>query len=254
VTNLLNYPLPLFVITFLLLWLAAWLGAKLHERWTDPMDEDVRTDFGVVQAATLTLLGLIIGFSFSMATGRYDQRKNYEEAEANAIGTEYVRADLLPADEAPRVRALLREYTGQRIRFYTSRNWDDIDQIRSDTAKVQDQLWIAVSATANSQPTPVRALVLAGMNDVLNSEGYTQAAWWNRIPAAAWILMFGIAVFCNALVGFGARKIKPRLFMVLPLVVAISFFLIADIDSPRGGLIRVYPQNLERLQSGFHAE
>ena len=87
------------------------------------MDDDLRSDFGVVQAATLTLLGLIIGFSFSMATGRYDLRKGYEESEANAIGTEYVRADLLPpAEEGPRMKALLREYTAQRLRFYSSRN------------------------------------------------------------------------------------------------------------------------------------
>jgi hypothetical protein len=97
----------------------------------------------------------------------------------------------------------------------------------------------------------VRALVVAGMNDVLNSEGYTQAAWWNRIPTAAWLLMFVMALFCNGLVGFGARQLKPRLFMVLPLVVAVSFFLIADIDSPRGGVIRVVPQNLVRLQAGL---
>ena len=75
------------------------------------------------------------------------------------------------------------------------------------------------------------------MNDVLNSQGYTQAAWWNRIPKGAWCLMFAIALFCNALLGYGAREMAPRLFMVLPLLVAIAFFLIADIDSPRGGVI-----------------
>jgi hypothetical protein len=69
------------------------------------LEEDIREDFGVIQTATLTLLGLIIGFTFSMAVGRYEQRKNYEEAEANAIGTEYVRADLLPGADAARVRA-----------------------------------------------------------------------------------------------------------------------------------------------------
>ena len=128
--KVLDYPLLIFVIALFGLWLAAWLGALLNQRRRALEDENLRTDFGTVQAATLTLLGLIIGFSFSMATGRYDLRKNYEEAEANAIGTEYVRADLLPADEAARVRELLREYTAQRIRFYTSRSWDDIDQIR----------------------------------------------------------------------------------------------------------------------------
>ncbi len=85
----------------------------------------------------------------------------------------------------------------------------------------------------------IRALTVAGMNDVLNSQGYTQAAWWNRIPGAAWALMFAIALFCNLLLGYGARKMEPKLLMILPVVVAVAFFLIADIDSPRGGLIRV---------------
>jgi hypothetical protein len=251
VTTLLNFPFAIAVISFLTLWLAAWMGAKISQRQHGMTDPDLREDFGMVQGASLTLLGLIIGFSFSMATGRYDLRKSYEEAEANAIGTEYVRTDLLPADEASRVKALLREYTAQRIRFYTAGRFDNIDEIRADTGKTQDQLWTSVAATANATPTALRGLVVSGMNDVLNSEGYTQAAWWNRIPVGAWCLMFGIALFCNVLLGFGARKFAPRLLMVLPLVVAVSFFLIADIDSPRGGVIRVIPQNLIRLQAGL---
>jgi len=75
------------------------------------MSEKIST----VLTATLTLLALIIGFSFSMAVSRYDQRKNYE---ANAIGTEYVRADLLPADDGTKLRELLRKYVNQRILFY----------------------------------------------------------------------------------------------------------------------------------------
>jgi hypothetical protein len=251
VKNFLNFPLGISFLSFLALWLAAWAGAKVHQKLHALEEADLREDFGLVQGAALTLLGLIIGFSFSMATGRYDLRKNYEEAEANAIGTEYVRADLLPQDDAARVKALLREYTAHRILFYTASRFDDIDKIRSDTGKVQDQLWAAVAQTANSQPTVLRGLALSGMNDVLNSEGYTQAAWWNRLPMGAWALMFGIALFCNFLVGFGARKFAPRLFLVLPLVVSVSFFLIADIDSPRGGAIRVVPQNLIRLQAGL---
>ena len=89
-----NFPILMFFPSVLLLWLAAQYGASLRRR--RPLKDDEREDFGVIQTATLTLLGLIIGFSFSMAIGRYDQRKNYEEAEANAIGTEYVRAGLLP--------------------------------------------------------------------------------------------------------------------------------------------------------------
>src|SRR5471030_2699443 len=102
--TLLNMPIVLFLITVVVLWGAAWLGVLLCK---GTLEQAERDDFGIILGATLTLLGLIIGFSFSMATSRYDQRKNYEEAEANAIGTEYVRADLLPAAEAATVRERL---------------------------------------------------------------------------------------------------------------------------------------------------
>jgi hypothetical protein len=254
VKTLLDLPLLVFLVSFLLLWLAALLGGKLHAMRRVELADAAKADFGVVQAATLTLLGLIIGFSFSMATGRYDLRKNYEEAEANAIGTEYVRADLLPAEQQTEVRRLLRQYTALRIRFYNTLNSSDLQQIDRETAQISTQLWSVASKPAIAQPTPVAALAVSGMNDVLNSEGYTQAAWWNRIPVAAWALMVGIALFCNALLGFGATRMEPKLFLVLPLVVAISFFLIADIDSPRGGVIRVHPQNLERLQASLGSD
>src|SRR5208282_5684285 len=109
----------------------------------------------LVLAASLTLLGLIIGFSFSMAVSRYDLRKNYEEAEANAIGTEYLRADLLPAADAANVRALLRSYLDQRILFYENRDAQQLRQINATTADLQAQLWSAVRSPAGSQPTPV---------------------------------------------------------------------------------------------------
>lgn len=207
----------------------------------------------MVQAATLTLLGLIIGFSFSMAVSRYDLRKHCEEAEANAIGTEYVRAGLLPAGNAALVRSDLGKYLDLRILFYRTRNASELLKVNDDTAHLQAALWSAVQSAALAQPTPVIALAVSGMNDVLNSQGYTQASWWNRIPISAWALMVAIAICCNVLVGYGARtsETKASLLFVLPLVVSISFLLIADIDSPRGGLIHVRPQNLMALSQSL---
>jgi hypothetical protein len=121
---------------------------------------------------------------------------------------------------------------------------------------LQAEMWSAVqAAAATAQPTPVLALAISGMNDVLNSQGYAQAAWWNRIPRSAWGLMAAIAICGNVLVGYGARslKVSSGLLFVLPLVVSISFLLIADIDSPRGGLIRVRPQNLVSLSQFLDA-
>ena len=253
--SLTDLPFVLFAISLLALWLSVRIGVAAAARRRRPLDERVREDFGVVQAATLTLLGLIIGFSFSMAISRYDQRMGYEEAEANAIGTAYVRADLLPATDAAKVRTLLRGYLDQRVLFYTTRDLQHLQKINADTAKLQADLWSAVQAPATAHPTAVVALAVEGMNDVFNSQGYTQAAWWNRIPGAAWCLMAAIAICSNLMIGYGAREasVESVLRLVLPLVVSISFLLIADIDSPRGGVIRVIPQNLTSLVQSLQA-
>jgi hypothetical protein len=249
-----DFPPFVFVLSFCVLWLSMRIGASILRRQRR-LEESIREDFGIILTATLTLLGLIIGFSFSMAISRYDQRKNYEEAEANAIGTEYVRADLLPAADAAKVRALLRNYLDQRVMFYVTRDELEMRQINARTAQLQAELWSAVLTPAAAQPTPLGALALAGMNDVLNSQGYTQAAWRNRIPMGAWILMASIAICCNVLVGYGARDKKAGgvLFLVLPLVLSIALFLIADIDTPRGGFIKVAPQNLTSLVESLRA-
>ncbi len=230
------------------LWLSARVGWSFRRR-QGTLDQELREDFGFILASTLTLLGLIIGFSFSMATNRYDQRKVYEEAEANAIGTEYVRADLLPSADAAAVRVLLKKYLDGRVRFYMAHWEDDLQQINTRTAQLQNELWSAIRGPAAAQPTPVMAFVVSGMSDVLNSQGYTQAGYWNRIPTAAWVLMAAIAVGCNLLVGYGSRSAKAgsKLLPILPLIVSVAFMLIADIDSPRYGVIRVRPQNLISL-------
>ena len=246
-----DFPVFVFAVTFVLQWLSARLGDFFRRR--RQLQEVEREDFGLVLTASLTLLGLIIGFSFSMAVSRYDQRKNYEEAEANAIGTEYLRADLLPAADAARVRELLAIYIDQRVVFYTSREERELESARASFARLQSELWSTVQAASAAQPTPVLALAVSGMNDVLNSEGYTQAAWTNRIPIEAWGLLAAIAVCCNLLLGYVSHKPGALLFVVLPLAASISFFLIADIDSPRGGVIRVLPQNLLRLSRSLNA-
>ena len=244
--TIVRFPILAFALSFLALLLSTQAGAFIRQR-QGPLPKENRDDFNVVLGATLTLLGLVIGFTFSMAVGRYDQRKNYEESEANAIGTEFVRADLLAPPVAANVHNLLKTYVDRRIRFYMTSDLSKVAEIRRDTAQLQDQLWSAVRAEAVRTPSVLTALVAAGMNDVLNSEGYTQAAWWNRIPVAAWALMACIAVFGGALIGNAAHTTKNVLSAVFPLVISIAFFLIADLDSPRGGFIRVHPQNLVSL-------
>ena len=241
---LVNHPIVFCLVSLVTLRLSAQFGA-FFRRHPGPLDDE--DDYGLVLGATLTLLSLLVGFTFSMAASRYDQRKNYEEEEANAIGTEYARADLLPPADAAKVRTLLREYLDERIVYY-SRTTDEQERQNNDaTVRLQAQLWAAITPAVNAEPTPPHTLVAMGMNDVLNRQGYTQAAFLDRVPIAAWLLMILISIFSNILLGYRAKGKARIMPSILPIALAISFFLVADIDAPRNGVIVVHPQNLEIL-------
>jgi hypothetical protein len=226
--NLAKYPVAVSALAFFVMWLSARIGLSFRSRKPN-LAEDARQELDLIVAGALTLLALIIGFSFSMAISRYDQRKTYEEAEANPIGTEYVL-------------------------FYGTRDEGELQQISARTAQLQSELWSTVMGQTATERTAVLALAVSGMNDVLNSQGYTQAIWWNRIPPGAWLLMAAVAICSNLLVGYCTRRPGAGIIrlMVLPFVLSISFFAIADIDSPRRGLIRVRPQNLISLVHSLH--
>jgi hypothetical protein len=251
--NLLDYPLLILAVSLPVFWLSSSIGARLpgNARDLQPCDRD---DLKLVLGGALTLLGLIVGFTFQMALNSYDRRKILEAQEANAIGTEYARTDLLPPVDAVLVRGLLKNYIDQRISNYTLQNEQRIRQVAAQTARLQTEMWSAVTASAMAQPSPIMALTLTGMTNVLDAEGYVQAAWRHRIPPAAWGLLFVISIFCNLLIGRATQGRGGFVFLILPAALSISLFLIAEIDSPRAGSIRVDPQNLENLAHSLHSQ
>jgi hypothetical protein len=134
--QIMNFPVILGLCALIFLWASARLGVFVRGRMrtVEPSELD---EFGTVLGATLTLLGLLIGFTFSMAISRYDQRKNYEEEEANAIGTEYVRADLLPEPARTKVQAQLVQYLDLRIQRYDAHAIEDVSALAARTAQSQ---------------------------------------------------------------------------------------------------------------------
>lgn len=246
--TLTDRPLVLGIFALIVMWLAAVVSARLRRR-SDPIGDNFRQELNVILTASLTMLGLLVGFAFSMAASRYDLRKSYEEAEANAIGTEYLRVGLLTTSETQRVRSLLRQYLDQRVLFYRAKEPLELDRINNDTTRLQGELWEAVRGPAELRPSYITGLIATGMNDVINMQGWVQAVWWNRIPASAWVLMMAIGVFCNVVFGYSTLEPETRMkrLAVLPLLVGIAFLLIADIESPRHGAIHVVPENLIAL-------
>src|SRR5436190_16157300 len=109
-----DYPLLVFLVSLIVLSVSINLGSKVLKKIFRPTGE-IQDDLSIILNGTLTLLGLIIAFTFSMAIIRYDNRKLLEEEEANAIGKEYLRAGLLPDSDASKVRVRIRNYYDQRI-------------------------------------------------------------------------------------------------------------------------------------------
>jgi hypothetical protein len=247
-----DFPLLVFVTSLALMALSTWVGDTLRKR-ADVSKEDERADTSLLAGATLTLLFFIIGFSFSMAINRYDLRKNTEQAEPIAIGTAYSRADLLVPGDAAKVQTLLKRYLDQRMLFYTTRSPGRASEITADTVQLQTELWSTLRPAIVAVPAPLMGLLVSGMNDVINSQRSSQAAWLNRIPVAAWALMV-IGLGCCWLVGYRARRTDWLAFLVVPIAVSVCFFLIADLDSPRGGAIHVTPQNLSILSQSLPAQ
>ncbi|MBV9290324.1 MAG: hypothetical protein JO288_21325 [Hyphomicrobiales bacterium] len=241
---LVDRPILFFCVTLVLLWGAAELGVLVRFR-VHKLTPAERSEFDLVRNAMFTLLGLIVGFAISMAVSRYDLRKTYEEAEANAVGTEYLRLELMPPEIAAAARALLKTYAEERVAFYKERDPERQSRNEAETALTQNALWRAIAPEAKTAQTPINALVASGMNDVLNSQGYTLAAWRNRLPSEVWLLLIVVAAASSFLIGFGAERLSPVTHAVLPLTAALAFLLIADVEGPHNGLIRVEPVNLE---------
>ena len=244
---------PLFFVATLALFVGCTtLGAfaRIHGHKLTPAE---RAEFDLVRNAMFTLLGLIIGFAIAMAVSRYDLRKSLEESEANAIGTEYVRLDFMPPETAAKTRALLQTYTGQRIAYYATLETDDQAKNAAETAKTMAALWGAIAPDTNASQSAVTALVASGMNDVLNAYGYTVAAWRNRLPVEVWLLLIAVGAGCNFLIGFGAEKLSSATHAILPITASLAILLIADVEGPSNGFVRVHPVNLIDAAASMNA-
>ena len=240
---LVDRPLLFFTATLILFIVSTTAGvlARLHGH---KLTSAERAEFDLVRNAMMTLFGLLIGFAIAMAVSRYDLRKSMEESEANAIGTEYLRLDLIPAEAASRARALMRTYVDQRIAYYAILDPDELAKNAADTAGAMKALWAAIAPEAKASQTAVTALVAKGMNDVLDSYGYTVAAWRNRLPVEVWMLIIVVAACCNFLIGFGAERLASATHAILPLTASLAILLIADVEGPQAGFVRVHPVNL----------
>jgi hypothetical protein len=235
---------------------AAALGFWLGRRFGACLDDKSASQFSTVQGAILGLLGLLLAFTFAMAASRYDARKQLVIDESNAIGTAYLRAQVLPEPHRAAVGALLREYTAVRLLFFEA----GVDPVKlrsaiEHTQQLQDRLWEQAVAISRQDVRAVTSgLFLESLNEVFDLHARRLAALENRVPEVILLLLYVVAVVTIAMLGYGAglgerRSLVPA-FIALFLVATILLTII-DLDRPRRGLIQVSQRSMLSLQESL---
>ena len=200
---------------------------------------------GAVDGAVFAMLGLLIAFTFSGASTRFDQRRDLIVEEANHIGTAYLRLDVLPAEAQPALRESLRRYLDTRLAAY--RQFPDLRTAHALFAKaneLQGLIWRQAAETLRGEGTLPGApvLLLPALNAMFDITTTRTTALQKHPPVIVFVMLFGLALAASLLAGYGmtGSKIRSRFHMLgFALVMATAIYVILDLEYPRLGLIRV---------------
>jgi hypothetical protein len=234
------------VLAFLLVMLgASEIGRRLGIAQIARDPGGLAKGIGAAEAAVFGLLGLLLAFSFSGAASRFEDRRHLVTAEANAIGTAYLRLELLPPDVQPGMKELFRRYLDARLETY--RNPEDAAATTAGLAHdeaLQREIWQrAVAATTRpGMPSPAAMLLLPALNEMIDITTTRVMATRNHPPFVVFLMLGALALVGALLVGYGTSVNRQRTWLhtlVFAVFLAITTYVIIDFEFPRLGLVRV---------------
>jgi len=236
---------PFAVGLFLGMLVCLEIGRRLGLRRIAKDPQGAMAGVGAIEGGVFALYGLLLAFTFSGAPARLDARRHLIAEEANAIGTAYLRLDLLSTDSQPALRASFREYLDSRLQVY--QKLPDIEAAKAELARseqIQRGIWAkAVVATrvADSHPDAAK-LLLPALNQMIDITTTRTMAARIHPPMIIFALLFVLALVCSVLAGFGMAGGKNRSWLhilAFAAVTVISAYVILDIEYPRMGFIRL---------------
>jgi hypothetical protein len=196
-----------------------------------------------IEGAVFGLFGLLLAFTFSGAVGRFDAHRTLAVQEANAIGTAYLRLDLLPVNTQPEMRQLFRDYTSSRLHLYDSVG----EEVSPESARLQVEIWQKAVAGASRAGVnlDVEKLLLPAINDMIDVTATRQNSFHMHPPAIVFLLLLAFSGGCAFMAGYGS-KLRSRDWvytLALAATVTLTIYATLEIEYPRQGLIRL--QNLD---------
>jgi hypothetical protein len=245
----------LFLVILLIVLLSVECGYRLGKYRRSRSEEEKEAPVGTMVGATLGLLAFILAFTFGLAAARFDTRRQVLLDEANAIGTTYLRAGILP-ERREEIRGLLREYVDTRLAAVQSGNIAEGIRRSED---IQQEVWAQAVAVGEKNPNSIIVgLFVQSLNEVIDLHAKrVQAGLRSRIPGAIWIGLFAVAVLSLAAMGYQAGLVGTRRSLAI-FAVAFTFSvvieLIADLDRPQEGVLRVSQHALLDLQRSMSSQ
>jgi hypothetical protein len=214
--------------------------------------EEKQEPVGSMVGATLGLLAFMLAFTFGLAGSRFDDRRQVILAEANAIGTAYLRAELLPQPIGAEVRNLLREYVDARLEATQS---ERTDQALARSEQLQRRLWAQALAAAEKDQSPITGLFIQSLNEVIDLHAKrVMVGLRSRVPGAIWMTLYLLAILGMAMMGYqeggtGSKRSPAKLALVLAF--SLVLMLIVDLDRPGQGMLQVSQQSMIDLRNSM---
>ena len=207
---------------------------------------------GTIVAAELGLLGFLLAFTFGIVAARFDLRRQMVLSEANAIGTAFLRAEMLPDPQSASIRRLLRSYTD--LRLEAAARSRPIDEVLARSDQIHRQLWSEAVAAAASDPRSVPAgLFVQALNEVIDLHAArAMAAIRSRMPLPVWVVLFSIEFLAFFTIGYQAgltTATRSPVAIVLAVALCAVVWLVADLDRPGEGFLSVGQESMIEVRA-----
>jgi hypothetical protein len=247
--HLIDLPLALFGVLFTALLVVVEIGYRAAQQTYAHAKEHLHEEIVDARDGISVLLSLLLAFTLAMALTRYDARKQLIVDEANAIETSMLRTQMLTEPSRSKMQALLQKYVGARTSF--SEAGLDEERLKasfSQATELLGEMWQQSLAVAQENPTPITAIFVQSLNEMIDLSERRLAALENRIPGVFWAVLILMSAMNCLLVGYSLRRRALLVVVLWPLMISSVLALNADLDSPRSGLIQIDQQSIERVR------
>jgi hypothetical protein len=248
--NLLNYPWAFAFLLACILGLSLELGRRVGVSSQILQHSEREEQMVAIRDVLFVLVSLLLGFTLNLAAARFVERRSLLISDAVSIGTAYLRAGTLPEPYREHSRKLFQQYVDARF---------DLDDAGLNTARVveasnrsksiHEELWTDAATVAELKPTPITAAYINSLNETIDLDEKRMAAYENRVPPIIWSLIISVSVIAVLTRGLTLASRFWLNLVIAPLTIAIVVTLIADLDSPSRGFIRLDQRAMQRLKA-----